>query len=189
MQRIGIFGGAFDPIHVGHLILAQDVWDNVELDKIIFLVNFKPPHKEVFAPFEDRYNMVKRALEGNGNFEASDFERRIKIEPSYTVNVLSELSKVNPDWDFYLIIGWDQYSSLSSWYRPDLLLSMVKLIVLKRPGWQVASKLTAEAIFVDERLVDISSTEVRDKVRKGKSIKYLVPPAVENYIFEKGLYK
>ncbi|HOK22631.1 MAG TPA: nicotinate-nucleotide adenylyltransferase [Candidatus Hydrothermia bacterium] len=188
MPRVGIFGGAFDPVHTGHLILAQDVWDNVRLDKIVFLVNYEPPHKGVYACFEDRFQMVKLALKGMSNFEASDFEATRHISPSYTVNVLNEMKRENPESEFFLIIGTDQFNSLHTWYRADLLLSMVKLIVLRRPGWQPPQEVYSQVVFVDERLIDISSTEIRDRVRKGKSIKYLVPYEVEEYILKNRIY-
>jgi len=189
MQKIGIFGGAFDPIHIGHVILVQDVWENVELDKILFLVNYKPPHKEVYASFEDRFNMVKLAVEGIEYFEASDFEAVENIVPSYTVNVLERLKGKLKDAKFFLILGADQYQALTSWYNYNRLVEMVNFVVLKRPGWWLNVTNTEKVIFLDERLIDISSTEIRERVRQGKSIKYLVPEKVFHYITERGLYR
>ncbi|MDI6850640.1 MAG: nicotinate (nicotinamide) nucleotide adenylyltransferase [bacterium] len=188
MRKIGIFGGAFDPVHVGHVILARDVWENVELDKILFLVNYKPPHKEVYAPFEDRFNMVKLAVEGVEYFEASDFEAIENIVPSYTVNVLERLKDKLKDAEFFLILGADQYQALPSWYNYKRLFEMVNFIVLKRPNCSLKAINTEKVIFLDERLIDISSTEIRERIRQGKSIRYLVPEAVSHYIIERGLY-
>ncbi|MGB9823577.1 MAG: nicotinate-nucleotide adenylyltransferase [Candidatus Hydrothermia bacterium] len=188
MQKIGIFGGAFDPIHIGHLILAQDILENVKLDRIMFLVNYQPPHKEVYCSFEDRYNMVKLATSSYDYFTASDFERAEMIIPSYTFNVMVKLKEKLPDTDFYLIIGADQYNALEKWYRYKDLLQIVKLIILKRPGFNVNVRNEGQIIFVDERLIDISSTEIRERIKNGKSIKHFVPEKVEEYITEKGLY-
>ncbi len=190
MQKIGIIGGAFDPIHIGHLILAGDVWENVPLDKIVFLVNYHPPHKTVYAPFEDRFNMVKEAVDGIPYFEASDFEARAGIVPSYTVKVLEKYLEYNPDTEPFLIVGMDQVASLRSWYNYEELINMVNFIILKRPGWDTPSDLSLrKVVYLDERLVEISSTEIRERVREGKSIKYLVPERVEKYILDKKLYK
>lgn len=188
MQKIGIFGGAFDPIHIGHLILAQDILENVKLDKVLFLVNYQPPHKEVFCGFDDRYNMVKLATSGHENFIASDFEKTEMIAPSYTFNVMVKLKEKMPHADFHLIIGADQYNALEKWYRYKDLLEIVKLIVLKRPGFEINLRNEAPIIFVDERLIDISSTEIRERIKTGKSIKYFVPEKVEEYIKERRLY-
>jgi nicotinate-nucleotide adenylyltransferase len=189
MQKIGIFGGAFDPIHIGHIILAQDVWENVKLDKIIFLVNYKPPHKETYASFDDRFNMVKLATSGFEYFEASDFEAVENIVPSYTVNVLEKLKEKLNEAEFYLIIGADQYQALPSWYNYNRLLEMVNFIVLKRPGWELKPIFSEKVIFLDERLIDISSTEIRERVKQGKSIRFFVPERVSDYILKKGLYR
>ncbi len=190
MQKIGILGGAFDPIHIGHLILAGDVWDNVSLDKIVFLVNYHPPHKTVYASFEDRFNMVKEAIDGIPHFEASDFEARAGVVPSYTVKVLEKYIEYNPDAGLFLIVGMDQVASLKSWYNYEKLINMVNFIILKRPGWEAPSDLNLRrVVYLDERLVEISSTEIRERIREGRSIKYLVPERVEKYILDKKLYK
>jgi len=187
MQRIGIFGGAFDPIHIGHIILAQDIWENVPLDKILFLVNYVPPHKNVQAPFHHRFEMVKLAVEKFPYFEASDFEEKNQIVPSYTYNVISKMKELMPDAEFYLIIGTDQYNSLDKWYKKELLLEMVELIVLRRPGHELKD-FGKKVFFVDERLIDVSSTEIRERVKEGKVISHLVPETVEKYIRENHLY-
>lgn len=188
MQKIGIFGGTFDPIHIGHIILAQDVWEHVQLNKILFVVNYHPPHKEVYTSFEHRFNMVRLAISNHKEFIASDIEKAQNISPSYTYHTICKLKETIPKSELHLIIGTDQYNSFQSWYKYKEILEMVKLIVLRRPGYNPPEKYSNNVVFVDERLIDISSTEIRERVRKGKSIKFMVPEAVEEYIITNKLY-
>ncbi|MEO0259043.1 MAG: nicotinate (nicotinamide) nucleotide adenylyltransferase [candidate division WOR-3 bacterium] len=188
MQKIGVFGGTFDPIHIGHIILAQDVIEHVQLDKIFFVVNYHPPHKKVYTSFEHRFNMVRLAITDHKDFVASDIEKAQNISPSYTYHSLCKLKELIPLAELYLIIGSDQYNSFQTWYKYGEILELVKLIVLKRPGYAPPKNITNNVVFIDERLIDISSTEIRERVKKGKSIKFMVPELVEEYIKKNKLY-
>ena len=188
MKKIGIFGGRFDPVHMGHLILAQDVQEALKLDKVIFLVSYHPPHRNTVAPFEARYKMVKLAVQGNPYFEASDFEKKLNLPKAYTVEVLKKLKELEKA-EFYFIMGADQFNSLESWYHPEELVQMANLVVLKRPAISLkTSRFSREVIFLDERLIEISSTEIRERIQKGLPLRYLLPETVERYIKENSLY-
>ena len=192
-RKIGIFGGRFDPIHMGHLIVAQDVAEKVGLDLIVFLVSFHPPHKTEFTPFQHRFRMAQLATMGNPSFVASDFERRLNLAKSYTVLVMEKLRDEFRNSDLYFLMGMDQFLTMeSSWHKPERLFELAKVIVMQRPPIQntafAYSRFSEKAIFVKQRLVEVSSTEIRERVRRGLSIKYLVPPQVERYIYEHKLY-
>ena len=191
MKKIGIFGGRFDPIHNGHLIVAQDLLDKFSLEKIIFLISYNPPHKDVETLFHHRYKMAKLATYGNSYFEVSDFERKLNLEKSYTVLVLEALKKKLPHRDFYFIMGYDQFLQLSTWYNVEKFLELARPIVLRRGVEDkkfVSSPYSSRVIFITQRIIEISSTEIRQRVKEGKSIKYLVPEAVIEYIEKEKLY-
>ncbi len=193
MRKVGIFGGRFDPIHIGHLIVAQDAVELLNLEKLVFLVSFTPPHKDCFAPFEDRFEMVKLAISGVPYFEVSDIEKRLRLEKCYTYEVMKKLKVELQGANCLLIIGMDQFNALPTWYRWRDLVELVKIAVLRRPGDtpdpDLTKKLKEKVIFLDTRLIDISSTEIRERIKDGKSIRFLVPQSVKEYIVSKGLYK
>lgn len=191
MKRIGIFGGRFDPIHIGHLIVAQDLLDRVGLEKVLFLVSHNPPHKSVEAPFQDRYRMVQLAISSNPKFEVTDIEWRLNLKKSYTVLVLKELKKDYPDSEFYFIMGYDQFIKLPTWYKVGELFKLAKLIVLQRlteKNGDETLPYKEGVLFIRQRIVEISSTEIRERLRMGKSVKYLLPESVHEYIKRKKLY-
>lgn len=188
-MKIGIIGGRFDPIHIGHLIVAQDVAEILGLEKIIFLVGYNPPHKRAIAEFEDRYNMVRLAVKSRSDFTASPFEKQLNLPRSYTVEVLKNLKKFYPRDNLYFLIGIDQYSRINTWYKPLELFKYAHLVVMERKtSDHRREKIHPKVIFVKQREIDISSTEVRHRVRLGKSIKFLVPEEVEKYIVRHKLY-
>ncbi len=193
-DRVGIFGGRFDPIHIGHLIVAQDVAERLGLDRVVFLVSYRPPHKATFTPFKHRFKMVQIATMSNPLFEASDFEKQLNLVKSYTVEVIKEMSKtVLKGKSLFFLMGTDQFLSMETgWYRPELLFDMAKVVVLRRPCpphvQPTMSKFAERAIFVNQRQIELSSTEIRQRVRDGLPIKYLVPEGVEHYIHRNGLY-
>lgn len=194
-MKIGIFGGRFDPIHIGHILILQDIVENFDLEKIIFLVNYKAPHKQSFAKFEDRYQMVKMSISRYKFFEISDYEKKLNLEKSYTYEVLRRFLKENflENKEIFFIMGSDEYKKFNTWYKWEKLLELTKFIVLKRPR-EGLSKNTewfkkGTFLFFKKRIIDISSSEIRRRIKEGKSIKYMVPDCVERYIYEKGLYK
>jgi len=201
-MKIGILGGTFDPIHVGHLLIAETVRDAMALDTVLFIPAATPPHKRarVVADAEHRLEMVRLAIEGNPAFEVSDVELQ-RGGVSYSVETLERLkATMGPEAAFFFIIGADTVPELTTWKNLDTLLELCTIVVAARPGFRMedllseALGLTPEARdrvfrhFVDAVRVDVASTEVRARLAEGKSVRYMIPQNVENYIRAKGLY-
>jgi nicotinate-nucleotide adenylyltransferase len=191
MSKVGIFGGTFDPIHHGHLITAQSVREIRDLDKIILIPSFISPHKADVnsASPEHRMNMLKLAVEGVDFFEVSDYE--IKKEGiSYTIDTLKEFKKKYDDLEF--IIGYDNIFKFHTWKNPDEIMKITKILVLKRKSSLPPpheDKYVKSALFVETRGIEISATDIREKVKQGMPIHYLVPEKVKEYIYSFNLYK
>lgn len=188
-MRIGIFGGRFDPVHIGHLILAQDVLEHAHLDKILFLLSYSPPHKEVSLSFENRLLLLKTALTPFKKFEVCTIERELALEKSYTVRVLEVLKKRFYKDELFFIMGEDQFINLNTWYKPHKLFELSKVIVLKRHEGEIKTYLSDRVLYVNRRIVEVSSTEIRERIKNGLPITCLVPSEVETLIKEKGFYK
>jgi len=200
-MRIGIFGGTFDPIHVGHLILAERCRDDAKLDEVWFLPSYRPPHKtdREITRFENRVDMAQLATTGQPMFRVDQIERELP-PPSYTSETLAELHRRRPGDEFALILGVDSLVDLPKWHEPKRVLEQAELIVVPRPGtemWsleQLATALdisssTIRVTFVACPLIDIASRELRRRVNEGKTIRFMVPRAVEEYVRERGLYR
>jgi nicotinate-nucleotide adenylyltransferase len=190
MSKVGIFGGTFDPIHLGHLITAQSVREIRNLDKIIFIPAFISPHKSDVktSSAEDRLNMIKLAIDGIPFFDYSDIEIK-KGGVSYTIDTLKELKKFYDEMEF--IIGYDNIFTFHTWKEPDEIMKLAKIIVLKRKSShppQFEDKYYKQAVFVQTRGIEISATDLRERVRKGLPINFLVPPKVMEYIYQHKLY-
>lgn len=185
-ERIGIFGGSFDPIHIGHLIIAQHALIELNLKKLIFIpANLSPFKENNKASAEQRYEMTRLAIIDNPNFEVSDIEiKRGGI--SYTIDTIYYFKSLYPDKDYYFIMGLDAYRGLKGWKEIEKLRKYVKFVVAIREG--IEPKQDIEAIFIKAPLIDISSSLIRDYIRKGYSIRYLVPERVRDYILEQKLY-
>ncbi len=191
MKKITIFGGAFDPIHYGHLIIAKDILEKIEAQKIIFLPNPLPPHKKSFASFPDRINMLNLTIKGNPEFECSDVEVRLP-GPSYTINTLRAIKKKMNILNISFIIGMDSAVEFNIWKDPVELLEEFDIIVIPRDGYKkkdVIGRFKKKMIFLNTRRIEISSTEIRERIKEGRDIKYLTPDSVIDYIVKKGLYK
>jgi nicotinate-nucleotide adenylyltransferase len=191
MNHTAFFGGSFDPIHIAHLITAQDISEKTGIEKIIFLPTFSPPHKETFASFSHRVNMVKLAIEGDTRFECWDEEKNFS-SPSYTINTLMELKKNKGISDISFIIGMDSATEFDTWKEADRLIRDFNIIVIPRPNFKkedVLDKFRERMVFVNTREVDVSSTEIRERISAGKSIRYLLPEPVIKYIHRNGIYK
>lgn len=198
-MKIGIFGGAFNPIHNGHLALAQCYYDRLELDKVLFIPTSVPPHKssDYLVSPADRINMVRLAVGDNSAFEVSDIEFK-RQGKSYTYDTLTELKAVYPDSELYLIIGADQFLTFHCWYNFKAILDMVTVCTTAREDEQERqvlldyAKNTAEMqgryFIADYPVIKLSSSEIREKVKNGKDISASVPKKVFEYIVEKGLY-
>jgi nicotinate-nucleotide adenylyltransferase len=196
LKRIGVLGGAFNPIHLAHLIIAEDVRQQMHLDKVLFIPYSKPPHKDhdELIEADERMNMIKLAIDDNQYFEASDIEiKRGKDSVTYTVDTLMELRKMHKTEQvkFYLIIGIDNLAELHTWKDPGKLFLLSEVVVINRPGYliqNVKNDYNRQVTFVPAPSIDISSTDIRFKIKEKKSIKYLVPKEVEEYIIKNKLY-
>lgn len=192
-KRIGIFGGTFNPPHIGHLIAAERVCEVLQLDKVFFVPSFVSPHKregeEVLA--SHRLAMVKLAVRSNKNFEASDVEVLAK-ETSYTYKTVELFCRRFPGSKLYFIIGMDNYAQFSTWKYPDRIITSATIVVVNRPSGQprrIRSRFAPSVRFIDIPDIEISSSDIRERVRKGRSIRYLVPEKVKKYIVRKRLYR
>jgi nicotinate-nucleotide adenylyltransferase len=184
-MRIGILGGSFDPIHHGHLILARAAKEELGLDRIVFVPANKSPHKADTKPAtaENRMEMVRLAIEGEAGFEASDIELQ-RPAPSYTVETLRELKRSRPKDEFVLLIGADNVATFHTWREPEEIRRLAQIAVLDRAGHAAAGEWP-----VVRRLIDISSTDIRARAADGRSIRYLTPDAVCDYITTHSLYR
>lgn len=187
--RTVIFGGSFDPIHVGHLSLASEVVASGLAGEVWFLVSPQNPHKEACRLSDEnvRMQMVQLAIEGNEKFKASDFEFTLP-RPSYTINTLSALEKAFPDREFVLLIGADNWEKFDRWYRHEEILARYEIIVYPREN-SLKPELPAGVTWLSAKLHDVSSTQIRELVAKGCSISGLVVPAVQVFIDKNNLYR
>jgi nicotinate-nucleotide adenylyltransferase len=185
---VGIFGGTFDPPHLGHLIVAQDAWAALSLERLRFMPAAVPPHKTavVMTPAAVRRELLAAAIGEDARFEVDDVELR-REGPSYTVDTLRALRARAPAEELVLLIGADQYAEFSTWREPSAILELARVVVLTRDG-AAASRRGDGVEWLAVTRIDISSTEIRRRVAAGEPIRYLVPEAVERKIRERALY-
>lgn len=188
-MKIGILGGTFNPIHLGHLILAEEVRQKIGLNKVIFVPANLPPHKDdgEIIPAYHRLKMVRLAVKANPHFSVSDIEIR-RGERSYTINTIKEFKGIYPEDELYFIIGSDLVKYLNGWKDVKDIIALVKFIVATRPGFPLEN-LPSYMTTIDIRAVDISAFEIRQCIKENRSFRYLVPEAVRQYIIKQGLYK
>jgi nicotinate-nucleotide adenylyltransferase len=198
-MRLGVFGGTFDPVHVGHLILAEQCREQGRLDQLLFVPAARPPHKQQpLTPFAQRVEMLQLAVAGQPAFRVDELEKD-RAGPSYTVETLAELSRRNPNAELWLVLGADMLQDLPTWYMPARIAEMAGFLVAGRLGAQIVSQeqigqalgvlATLRMQTVDMPLIDIASRDVRRRAGDGRTIRYMVPRAVEAYIHDKGLYR
>ncbi|WP_404453094.1 nicotinate-nucleotide adenylyltransferase [Virgibacillus necropolis] len=187
MRRVGILGGTFDPPHLGHLIIAEEVRLSLSLEGIWFIPSQEPPHKnKAFINAENRVEMVRKAIEGNSYFKLNTIEVD-RLGKSFTFDTLKILTNEHPDVSFYFIIGADMVEYLPKWHKINELMEMVSFVGVKRIGSQLDTPYPIK--LVDIPNIEISSTMIRDRIYKNASIKYYLPEAVIRYIKEKRLYE
>jgi nicotinate-nucleotide adenylyltransferase len=184
--RLGVFGGTFDPPHIGHLIAAQDARSALGLDRVVFVPAAVPPHKrtEAITPPGTRLAMVRAAIAGDAGFELDDLELR-REGPSWTVDTLRALRDRLPDAELFLLIGTDQFAEFETWREPSEIRRLARVAVLTREG---ESDAPDGVRIVQVTRIDVSSTGIRARAAAGEPIRYLVPPAVEALIRLHGLY-
>ena len=181
----GVFGGNFNPVHTGHLVLASESLSLLTLEKVLFIPAWKSPFKENIPsiPFKDRYNMLRIATTNDEHFEVLDIEAKRK-GVSYTYHTLKELFKKEKE--LCLLIGTDQATDFEEWYRCEEILKMVDVFVFKRSKKE--QKYPRGLKILNSKIIEISSTEIRDKIKKGEPVDYLLPEGVLNYIKEHNLF-
>ncbi|MGE5702688.1 MAG: nicotinate-nucleotide adenylyltransferase [Clostridia bacterium] len=190
-KRVGILGGTFDPIHLGHLIAADQALEQANLDEVWFMPARIPPHKQGkgISAEQHRYKMIQLAIAEHPAFRVIDIEFQ-RTGPSYTFDTMTELIHRHPDVSFSFIIGGDMVKLLPKWYRVDELIQLVQFIGLNRPGSKLEqNRYTSQVTFVEMPAWELSSSFIREKAAAGKSIRYFVPDAVAVYIKEQGLYE
>ena len=197
-MRVGVFGGTFDPIHIGHLVAAEETRVQLSLERVVFVPAGLPPHKLAnhISPVEHRLAMVQLAIASNPYFTVS----RVDIDrfgPCYTVDTMELLrDEWGPDTGLYFIMGSDSLADILTWHKPERLIRLCRLAVVKRPGYDVDIEeldrllpgIASRVRFINSPLIDVASCDIRRRVREGLSIKYQVPEVVEKYIYEHGLY-
>jgi len=192
-ERIGIFGGTFDPIHVGHLVAAVNARHHLGLDRVVLMVANVPWQKTAarqVSPAQDRFDMVAAAVDGVPGLEAS----RLEIDrggPSYTADTVSQLATMHPGAELFVIVGWDVSAELGSWERLEEVKDLASLVVVNRPGTAPPSGLRRQGWRLEQVTVpnlDISSTDLRARAATGRPLDYLVPEPVVRVMHERGLY-
>ena len=198
-ERIGIFGGTFDPPHIGHLWLAALAADALALDRVLFMPAAQPPHKRRpgMSSITERLLMTRLAIAGNDAFELSTVEVG-RSGPSYTIDSVEELQRTYGDARLFLLMAADSMAQIDSWREPDRLLSLIEWAVAPRPGSSAPDRAQLRARFgkaaerihlLDGPSLDVSASEIRRRVAAGRAIRYLVPQAVEELIAATGLYR
>jgi nicotinate-nucleotide adenylyltransferase len=197
-ERLGVFGGTFDPIHIGHLIIATELQHALRLDRILFVPSGHPPHKadQTISPDADRLAMLRLAVVDNPAFAISTLDLD-RPGPSYTADLIQLLHEQYPDARLVFLMGEDSLRDLPTWYRPDRIVSLAEIGVAIRPEVEADLELIYQRIpaasgritVVPTTLIDISASELRRRVRDGKPIRYQVPATVESYIMTNGLYR
>lgn len=184
-RRTGLFGGSFDPIHFGHLILAREAMERLSLDRVVFIPAAISPHKldTPPSPADARLEMVRAAVEGEPGFEVEDCEFR-REGPSFTVDTVRWMRERNPDDELFYFIGDDNLAKLHTWHGFDALAAMVRFVVLTRH-----EDVPDCPYPVIARRIDISSTDVRNRVARGLSVRYLLPESACEVIYRRGLYE
>jgi nicotinate-nucleotide adenylyltransferase len=202
VKRVAVFGGTFDPIHLGHLVSAEQAREQARLDQVWFVPAASPPHKQgqQVTPFAARVEMLSLALAGQPAFHIDELEKG-RPGPSYTADTLDELHRRHPEVDLHLLIGADCLPDLPHWHEPVRIIQRAALLVAARPGWsllstaQVRSSLglpevaTLRLQVVEIPLIELASRDLRRRAAEGRSLRFLVPRAVECYIQEKHLYQ
>lgn len=188
MKKVCIFGGTFNPPHIGHLIMANEVYHALDFDEIRFMPNAKPPHKEAtqLATGEQRLLMLELAVEPFSYFTVEPLEI-VRGGLSYSFDTMMELQKQEPQTQFSFLIGADMIAYLDQWYKIDELVKHIQLIGVRRPGYD--EKSAYPVTIIDAPLIDLSSTMLRNRLKEDKDVSMLIPESVQSYIRQEKLYE
>lgn len=188
-MKIGLYFGSFNPIHTGHLIIANHILNETELNKIWFIISPQNPFKHTDSLLNeyDRFHLLQKAIEDDFRLKASDIEFSLP-KPSYTVHTLAYLGEKYPEHEFSIIMGSDSFQNLGKWKNAEVIVSNYPILVYKRPGFEINNSLNARLQVMDAPLLEISATHIRELIKAGKSIKYLVPQSVEEEISAGGYF-
>lgn len=187
MKKVGILGGTFDPPHLGHLLIANEVYSALDLDEVWFMPNQEPPHKEKSdcVKNDERLQMLNLAIENNDHFKISAIELE-REGRSYTVDTMKILNNQNPTFQFFFIIGADMIEYLPKWHKIDELIKLVNFVGVERPEYSHQTDYPVR--YVDVPAIEVSSSMIRERLKNGKTVRYLLPDPVIHYIEEKHLY-
>jgi nicotinate-nucleotide adenylyltransferase len=200
-MRIGVFGGTFDPVHLAHLILAEQCREQARLDQVLFVPAALPPHKQQqpLTSFGQRVEMLSLAISGNAAFRIEELEKD-RPGPSYTVDTLTQLHQARPNDELCFILGSDTLQELPLWYQPRRILELATLLVNARADWPVPAEAELRAMLqvdadfplrwqvIDAPSMAVSSRDIRKRIAEGRSVRYMIPRALEAYIADKRLY-
>lgn len=188
-MKIALYFGSFNPIHNGHLIIANHIVQNEEVNELWFVVSPQNPFKieKKLLNANHRYQLIKLAIEGETKLRASNIEFKLP-KPSYTVNTLIYLKEKNPNDEFVIVMGSDGFKNISKWKNANYILENYKILIYKRPGFEIDNKIGANFKILDSPQLYITSTYIRELIRKRKSIRYLLPDVVKDEIEANNYY-
>ena len=189
-MNIGLYFGSFNPIHTGHLIIASHIISNSNMTELWFVVSPQNPFKNKAGLLNEnhRLNLIKTAIEGEQHLKTSNVEFKLP-RPSYTIDTLTYLSEKYPQHAFSVIMGSDSFQNLEKWKNYQSLISNYPIYIYKRPGFEIVNKFNTDIILLEAPILEISSTNIRELIREGKSIRYLVPDSVKEEIVLNNYYK
>jgi nicotinate-nucleotide adenylyltransferase len=189
-MKIGLYFGSFNPVHTGHLIIANHVLNATDISKVWFIVSPQNPFKESFTLLNEhnRSYLLKLATEDDNRIKVSDIEFNLS-KPSYTATTLVHLEEKYPDHEFCIIMGSDSFQNLHKWRNYETIINNYPIYIYLRPGFEVKNSINARITVVEAPLLQISSTEIRQMIKEGKSIRYMIPDKVREEIERGGYYK
>lgn len=189
-MQIGLYFGSFNPIHIGHMIIANHVLNETDLHKVWFVVSPQNPFKPSATLLNeyDRFHLVQKAIANDARLKASEIEFALP-KPSYTSHTLAYLSEKYPTYQFTIIMGSDSFQNLGKWKNAETIINNYRIVVYRRPQFDITNNATPGVTILDAPLLEISATHIRECIQKGKSIRYLVPEAVAEEIETSAFYK
>lgn len=190
-MKIGVLGGAFDPVHYGHLKIAEFCKDRLKLDRVLFVPTGNPPHKKPVASYQHRLKMLELALKDYHDFVLAELEKPSRKKYSYTIDTLKRLKKIYPTASIFFIIGQDNVKEIKTWHNYQSLFDYATFVVLRRPGdFQGLDNIEYKdkILFIDSPAIDIASRDIRQKLRLGEKINGLFPKVIADYIKKNKLY-